>query len=257
MEMRHKAKVAVITGASQGIGWGIANKLGAEGAKVIVGDLHKFTEDFPFEAVYKHLDVTDESLVKQFFEAIEQRFGRLDILVNNAGIMFEKSFLDTSVADWDRMMAVNLRGVFVCSKYAAELMMEGGGGAIVNIGSIEGNACNPDHVPYAASKSGVNGLTRAIAVDMGPHNIRCNVVLPGWIVTALNEGYFETLKNREKAEQAMIGLHPAGCLGSPVDVANIVSWLASDESAWITGHEFVVDGGRLARPSIADFENIE
>jgi meso-butanediol dehydrogenase/(S,S)-butanediol dehydrogenase/diacetyl reductase len=92
---------------------------------------------------------------------------------------------------------------------------------------------------------------------MGPHDIRCNAVLPGWIVTALNEGYFETLKNREKAEQAMIGLHPVGRLGNPADVANMVSWLASEEAAWITGHEFIVDGGRLARPSIADFANIE
>ncbi|MEJ2171015.1 MAG: SDR family oxidoreductase [Desulfobacterales bacterium] len=255
--MRHKDKVAVITGASRGIGWGIAGKLGAEGAKVIIGDLNEITEKFSFDAHYEYLDVTDGSSVKRFFEAVRQRYQKLDILVNNAGIMFEKHFLDTSVADWDRMMAVNLRGVFVCSKYAAGLMMEGGGGAIVNIGSIEGNACNPDHAPYAASKSGVHGLTRAIAVDMGPYNIRCNAVLPGWIVTALNEGYFKTLKNRQKAERTMIALHPAGRLGSPADVANMVSWLASDESAWVTGHEFVVDGGRLARPSLADFENIE
>jgi meso-butanediol dehydrogenase/(S,S)-butanediol dehydrogenase/diacetyl reductase len=254
--MQHQNKVSVVTGASQGIGWGIANKLGVEGARVIVGDLHKFTEDFPFEVAYEYLDVTDALSVKRFFEAVEQRFGRLDILVNNAGIMFEKHILETRIEDWDRMLAVNLRGVFICSKTAAGLMTRNGGGVIVNIGSIEGNACNPDHTAYAASKSGVHGLTRAIAVDLGPHNIRCNAVLPGWIVTALNEGYFETLKNREKAEQAMIALHPAGRLGSPADVANMVSWLASDEAAWVTGQEFTVDGGRLARPSIADFENI-
>ena len=254
--MLHQDKVCVVTGASQGIGWGIANKMGAEGARVIVGDLHKFKEDFPFEAHYEHLDVTDTASVKGFFESVEARFGRLDILVNNAGIMFEKHFMDTRVEDWDRMMAVNLRGVFVCSQHACGLMMKHGGGAIVNIGSIEGNATNPDHAPYAASKSGVHGLTRAIAVDMGPHGIRCNAVLPGWIVTALNEGYFETLKNREKAEKAMIALHPARRLGKPADVANMVSWLSSDEAAWITGHEFIVDGGRLARPSIADFANI-
>ena len=255
--MRHKNRVSVVTGASQGIGWGIANKLGVEGATVIVGDLNEIADDFPFEATYEHLDVTNESSVKGFFESVKQRFGRLDILVNNAGIMFEKHFLDTRVEDWDRMMSVNLRGVFICSKYGAELMASSGGGAIVNIGSIEGNVCNPDHAPYAASKSGVHGLTRAIAVDMGPYNIRCNAVLPGWIVTALNEGYFETLKNREKAEQAMIALHPAGRLGRPADVADMVCWLASDEAAWVTGHEFIVDGGRLARPSIADFNNIQ
>jgi meso-butanediol dehydrogenase/(S,S)-butanediol dehydrogenase/diacetyl reductase len=254
--MRHQDKVAVVTGASRGIGWGIASQLGAEGARVVVGDVIPLAKPFTFEAHHRHLDVTQEAAVKAFFDGIEQEFGRLDILVNNAGIMFEKHFLNTTVADWDRMMAVNLRGVFICSQYAARLMMKSGGGAIVNIGSIEGNATNPDHAPYAASKSGVHGLTRAIAVDMGPHNIRCNAVLPGWIVTELNEGYFATLKNRAKAEQAMIALHPAGRLGSPADVARMVSWLASAEAAWITGHEFVVDGGRLARPSLADFANI-
>jgi len=253
--MRHKDKVAVVTGASQGIGWSIANKLGAEGAKVIVGDIRPITKLFSFDAAHRRLDVTDEDSVKKFFRELKEEFGALDILVNNAGIMFEKHFLDTSVEDWDRMMAVNLRGGFVCSKYAFELMMSGGG-AIVNIGSIEGNATNPDHAPYAASKSGVHGLTRAIAVDMGRYKIRCNAVLPGWIVTALNEGYFDTLKNRERAERAMIDLHPGGRLGRPEDVANMVSWLASDEAAWVTGHEFIIDGGRLARPSLADFANI-
>lgn len=254
--MRHKDQVAVITGASQGIGWGIAKKLGLEGARVIVGDLKPPTVEFPFKSAYKHLDVTSVDSVKKFFAEVGEEFGGLDILVNNAGIMFEKHFLDTTIEDWDRMMDVNLRGVFLCCKFGVEPMMKSGGGAIVNIGSIEGNANNPDHTPYAASKSGVHGLTRGVAVDMGKYNIRCNAVCPGWIVTPLNEGYFETLKNREKAEAAMNALHPMNCLGCPDDVANMVSWLASDEAKWVTGHEYVVDGGRLARPSIADFANI-
>ena len=246
-----------MTGASQGIGWGIAQKLGSEGARLIIGDIQPPTEDSAFAVDYEPLDVTDESSAATFFKKIKAAYGGLDILVNNAGIMFEKHFLDTTIADWDRMMAVNLRGVFICSKYAVELMMAKGGGTIVNIGSIEGNANNPDHAPYAASKSGVHGLTRGIAVDMGPHGIRCVAVCPGWIVTPLNEGYFKTLKNRERADTAMRGLHPAGRLGTPADVANLVSWLASDEAAWITGHEYTVDGGRLARPSIVDFKNLE
>jgi meso-butanediol dehydrogenase/(S,S)-butanediol dehydrogenase/diacetyl reductase len=255
--MRHDNQVAVVTGASQGIGWGIADKLGQEGARVVIGDIQPPTEAFSFEVDYQPLDVTSESSVATFFKSVEKTHGQLDILVNNAGIMFEKHFLETSLADWDRMMAVNLRGVFICSKYAVELMMKTNGGAIVNIGSIEGNANNPDHAPYAASKSGVHGLTRAIAVDMGPHGIRCNAVCPGWIVTPLNEGYFKTLKNREKADAAMRGLHPAGRLGTPADVANLVSWLASEEASWITGQEYTVDGGRLARPSIVDFKSLE
>lgn len=255
--MRHKEQVVVITGASQGIGRGIAEKFGAEGARIVIGDIQLPAEPFSFDVDCQTLDVTSEESTGALFEHVRKTYGRLDVLINNAGIMFEKHFLETSVDDWDRMMAVNLRGVFVCCKYAAPVMMDSGGGAIVNIGSIEGNATNPDHTPYAASKSGVHGLTRAVAVDLGQYGIRCNAVCPGWIVTPLNEGYFRTLKNREKADAAMCGIHPAGRLGTPADVANLVSWLASDEAEWITGHEYTVDGGRLARPSLVDFQSLE
>ena len=150
-----------------------------------------------------------------------------------------------------------LRGVFICSKYAAELMIKKEGGAIINIGSIEGIANNPDHAPYAASKAGVHGLTRATAVDMGPYGIRCNAVCPGWIMTTLNQNYFGTTKDMNGFDGAMRRLHPTRRLGTPADVANMVSWLASDEAAWVTGQEFIVDGGRLARLSGVDSKTLE
>jgi meso-butanediol dehydrogenase/(S,S)-butanediol dehydrogenase/diacetyl reductase len=252
--MRHSNQIAVVTGGSQGIGWGIAEKLGKEGARVIIGARKPPTKAFSWEIDYQPLDVADENSIAKFFDNIEKTYGGLDILVNNAGMMFQKHFLDTSVADWDRVMAVNLRGVFICSKYAAELMLKNEGGAIINMGSIEGMAANPDHAPYAASKGGVHGLTRAIAVDMGQYGIRCNAVCPGWIATPLNENYFKSIDDKKRADRALRALHPSGRFGTPADVANLVSWLASDEAAWVTGQEFTVDGGRLARLSSVDFE---
>lgn len=254
--MRHSNQVAVVTGGSQGIGWAIAEKLGKEGARVIVGARKAPVEAFSSEIDYHPLDVTDESSIAAFFEYVEKARGRLDILVNGAGIMLQMHFRDTGVADWDRVMAVNLRGVFICSKYAVELMVKNKAGAIVNIGSIEGMANNPDHAPYAASKAGVHGLTRATAVDMGPYGIRCNAVCPGWIVTPLNQNYFEGDEDLEEIEKALGRVHPAQRLGTPADVANLVSWLASDEAAWVTGQEFVVDGGRLAQLSGVDSEDV-
>lgn len=252
--MRHRNQIAAVTGGSQGIGWAIADKLGKEGARVIVGARKPPIQAFSCEIDFQPLDVADEDSIALFFNNVGKTYGGLDILVNSAGIMFEMHFLDTSVADWDRMMAVNLRGVFICSKYAAELMIKKDGGAIVNIGSIEGIAANPDHAPYAASKAGVHGLTRAIAVDMGQYGIRCNAVSPGWIETSLVKNYFRTTKDTESIHEALRTLHPSGRLGTPTDVANLVSWLVSDEAAWVTGQEFTVDGGRLARLSRIDFE---
>ncbi len=245
--MRHQDQVTVVTGGSQGIGWAIADKFAREGAHVVVGSRKPVQQAFSAKVDYHPLDVSDEGSITDFFRYMEQAWGRVDVLVNSAGIMDQKHFLETSVADWDQTMAVNLRGVFICSKAAAELMMHQKAGAIVNIGSVEGLANNDDHAPYAASKAGVHGLTRATAIDLGAYGIRCNVVCPGWIVTPLNQGYMDDADDVVSFEDAMRSIHPAGRLGDPEDVANMVSWLASDEAAWITGQEFVVDGGRLAR----------
>lgn len=248
-------KVAIVTGASQGIGRAIAEKFHREGATVIGVDLAP--PAIAGGVGFEKMDVTSTESVEDVFGKIFDKHGRLDILVNNAGIMFEKSLEEMSEADWDRMMNVNLKGVFLCSKAAVGRMRAGGGGAIVNIGSLEGLACNPLHTAYAASKGGVHALTRAMAVDLGVDNIRCNAICPGWINTAFNDAYFDILKDRDQGLRAVTTLHPICRLGLPEDVANTASWLASDEAGFITGQEIVVDGGRTCRPSLPDFDAME
>lgn len=253
--MRHSNQVAVVTGGSQGIGMGIAEKLAKEGAQVIIGARKPPVHQSAYELDFHPLDVASEESVAAFFRYVEASYDRLDVIVNAAGMMFQKPFLETRLADWDQMMAVNLRGVFICSQFAAKLMMKNQAGSIINIGSIEGMASNPEHTPYAASKAGVHGLSRAIAVDTGQYGLRCNTVCPGWIETPLNQGYFESEADKAHFDRAMCSVHPAQRLGTPEDVANMVSWLASDEAVWVTGQEFIIDGGRLARLSGVPAQN--
>ena len=255
-------KVAVVTGGLRGIGRSIAEKLASAGVYTVVVDLPSQEEIQPPAAwgkrlSYMQMDVTRSAEVKRVMGDVFEQYDRLDILVNNAGIMFEKTIEETSEDDWDRMMNVNLKGVFLCSKHSIAFMRRTGGGAIINIGSIEGLACNPLHTAYAASKGGVHALTRATAVDCGKDGIRCNTICPGWINTELNAAYFDNLKDRKAGERAIEALHPVGRMGVPEDIAHTVLWLASEASGFITGQEIIVDGGRLARPSLADFDSME
>ena len=241
-------KVAVVTGGAQGIGRAIAGRLADAGATVVVGDLHKPADHTGIE--HAALDVTDESSISAFLDAVVEDHGGLDIVVNNAGIMFEKSVEEQSGADWDLMMAVNLRGPFLVTKHAAPLLRARGGGAIVNVGSIEGFACNPNHTAYAASKAGVHGLTNALAIDLGPDGIRVNAVAPGWIDTDLNASYVDSHPDRDEVIRQLAKLHPVGHVGDPTDVGDVVAWLASAESRFVTGQVVTVDGGRTGRPTL-------
>lgn len=260
MEMA-KGKVAIVTGGARGIGRAIAEKLHNEGATVIIGDVMDANLDDDSESSsfsFMRLDVSDAASVKEVMQQVVDQYGRLDILVNNAGIMFERLMEDTSEEDWDRMMNINVKGVFLCSKYAMGPMRDSGGGAIVNIGSIEGIVNNPEHTAYAASKGAVHALTRAIAVDEGHRSkVRCNSVCPGWINTELNEAYFDQLKYPEEGKKEIEKLHPVGRMGTPEDIANMVCWLTSDDAGFVSGQEFVVDGGRTARPTLANFDAME
>jgi NAD(P)-dependent dehydrogenase (short-subunit alcohol dehydrogenase family) len=239
--------VALVTGGAQSIGAAIADRLSAAGAEVIVGDLK------PSRVYRSHtLDVANEDSVSAVIEAIVSEYGRLDILVNNAGIMFETPIAEQERDTWDRMLAVNLTGPMLTTKHAAQHLATSGRGSIVNVGSIEGDRCNPSHAAYAASKSGVHGLTRATAIDLGPSGVRCNAVAPGWIDTPLNASYVDDHPDREAVIEELAKLHPIGRVGDPRDVGDVVVWLAGDESRFVTGQVITIDGGRTVRPPLPD-----
>jgi NAD(P)-dependent dehydrogenase (short-subunit alcohol dehydrogenase family) len=243
--MTMKNRVALVTGGAQSIGAAIADRLANAGATVVVGDL----QDSPdHETMF--LDVSDETNVESVISDIVVEHGGLDVVVNNAGIMFEESVATHERASWDHMLAVNLTGPMLVTKHAAKHLAKSDSAAIVNVGSIEGDRCNPNHAAYAATKSGVHGLTRATAIDLGPLGIRCNAIAPGWIDTPLNASYVDSHPDREAVIGELAKLHPIGRVGSPHDVADVVVWLAGDESRFVTGQVITIDGGRTARPPL-------
>ena len=237
---------AVVTGGAQGIGRAIADRFAADGALVIVGDLRD-PGDLGERQRWIELDVTSSDSAAAFAAAVG---GSLDVLVNNAGIMFEASIAEQTVEQWDLAMAVNLRGPWLMTRALLPALQAAGGGAVVNIGSIEGIGSNPLHTAYSASKGGVHGLTAAMAVDLGPVGIRCNAVAPGWIDTALNRDYVDRLAHRDQAVAELAVLHPVGHIGDPADVAATVAFLAGPDARFVSGQVVVVDGGRTTKLSL-------
>ena len=236
---------AVVTGGARGIGRAIADRLAADGAEVVVGDLND-PGDLRVGKRWLHLDVTCEESTAEFAAGCG---GAVGVLVNNAGVMFEASIAEQTVDQWDQMMAVNLRGPWLMTR-ALLPQLQAARGAIVNVGSLEGLGSNPLHTAYAASKGGVHSLTAAMAVDLGPLGIRCNAVAPGWIDTDLNRRYVDRLPDRDQALAELAALHPVGHIGDPADVASVVAFLASDESRFVSGQVIVIDGARMSRLSL-------
>jgi len=241
-EGRLAGRVAIVTGGARSIGAAIADRLTAAGATVVVGDITPEDNDV-------ELDVSDEASVIAAVGSVVGRHGRLDIVVNNAGIMFETPVAEQDRRSWDKMLAVNLTGPLLMIKHSASHLAAHGSGSVINIGSIEGEACNPAHAAYAATKAGVHGLTRAAAIDLGPAT-RVNAIAPGWIDTALNASYVDSHPDRYQVIAELAKLHPVGRIGEPSDVGDVAVWLASDESRFVTGQVITVDGGRTARPSL-------
>ena len=247
---RLENKVAIVTGGARGNGRAIAERFAAEGARVAVCDVIAPELPFPGDAmVFRHADVANGANVHSLIDATLDAFGGLDVLVNNAGIEIEqakKTIDQVSEEEFDAIIGVNLKGVFLCSKYAIEPMRARGGGSIINVGSISGFVADHRMPVYNASKGGVHMLTRAVAVDNGVDGIRCNAVCPGWILTEMTEALFVDAPDPAAAEQAALAHHPVGRMGTPDDIANMTLWLASDESDFVTGQFFTVDGGLLA-----------
>jgi hypothetical protein len=252
--MKLENKVAIVTGGAMGIGKGIAAVFLREGARVVIADVNR-TEGEKTAAelkrdgagpIFIECDVSQEQAIQRMVEETVSRFKVLHVLVNNAGIGVYKTVLDTTTEEWDRCLAVNLRGVFLCSKYAIPHMQAAGGGAIVNVASVHSYQNVGGTAPYAASKGGVVTLTRVMAIDYGKDKIRVNAICPGWIYTPLIQGIFAGDPNPEKAKQAVERRQVLGRLGNPEEVGEAAAFLASDEASYITGASLMVDNGMTA-----------
>ena len=237
-----KGKVALVTGASSGMGAATASALMAMGAHVFAAQ-RRATE---FDNIC--VDLSEPDAPAYVIDAVEKKAGRLDILINNAGVMREARVDETSMQDWTLQISLNLTAPFLLIRGAVQLMTDGG--SIVNVGSIEGCASNPRHAAYGASKAGLHGLTRAVAVDLGPMGIRCNAVAPGWIDTDLNDEFIASMPDPNAFRAGLGDIHPLGRTGSPEEVAKVIVWLATDAASFVTGQVFTIDGGRTSKLSL-------
>jgi meso-butanediol dehydrogenase / (S,S)-butanediol dehydrogenase / diacetyl reductase len=251
--MRLKGKVALVTGAASGIGQAIAKLMAQEGAQVAIADINDqggqetVAEIGEEAAFYKHTDVGSNTEVQSLVEATVARFGAIDILVNNAAIVLFKRLIDTEPDEWDKVIATNLRSVYLCSRYTIPHMMRRGHGTIVNISSARALATTPLVSSYDASKGAIVSLTRSLALEYANHGIRVNCVLPGAIDTPVFRANLRADGREEEQYRATVDHIPLGRVGLPVDIAQAVVFLTSEESSYMTGASFLVDGGLLAQ----------
>jgi NAD(P)-dependent dehydrogenase (short-subunit alcohol dehydrogenase family) len=245
--MRLEGKVALVTGAAQGIGFACAQAFAAEGARVVLADVNEERgreAATGLGAAFVRCDVSRKAEVSAAVEKAVKEFGRLDLLVANAGIVHAADFLDLEEADFDRVLAVNLKGIFLAGQAAARQMVkQGDGGAIVNMSSVNAVMAIPNQVPYVVSKGGINQLTKVMALSLAKHRIRVNGIGPGTILTELART--AVLGNAE-AERRILSRTPLGRMGEPGEIASVAVFLASDDASYLTGQTLYPDGGRLA-----------
>ena len=247
--MDFNGKVALVTGATRGLGRAIADKLAAGGASLIITATSNAIESVAAELKEKYNvqvesfygDISQEETVKALFKLIEEKFGKLDICVNNAGIKKDGLSMRMSADDFDRVLTVNLRSTFLVSKEASMMMMKARYGKIVNMSSIVGIQGNVGQANYAASKAGIIGLTKSMAVELAKRNVTVNAVAPGFIDTDMTRAV------ADKARDEFMSKIPMARAGVPEEIADAVAFLASDASRYITGQVLVVDGGMILR----------
>ncbi len=246
-------KVVVITGARRGMGKSHAIALARAGAKVVVSDIsleecQKVVEEIEKsggEAIAVKCDVSQKSEVEEMIKKTIAKFGKIDILVNNAGICQFKPFLELTEEDWDKTLDINLKGYFLCAQAAAKEMAKQKSGVIINIASVamgQQGIGFPNIAHYCASKGGIAGMTEALALELAPYNIRVNAIAPGMIETPM----IDPVKQDPKTMEAMLARVPMHRVGRPEEVSNLVLFLASDDSSYMTGSTVVIDGGWLS-----------
>lgn len=248
-----EGKTAVVTGAATGIGRAIAERLAGEGAVTLCADVDADGADMTAAAIHEaggrakalRCDVSDPQDVEALMAAAEAEGGP-HALVSNAAIQYERTIEDTPPEDWDRVLGVNLKGVYLCARATIPRMRALGGGSIVNIASVNGFWVEPSLGAYSAAKGGVINLTRAIALDFGRFGIRCNCICPGYIDTGMAQRYFEVQEDPEAARVEAGRMHALGRIGRPEEVAAVAAFLCSDESSFCTAQPFIVDGGLSA-----------
>jgi NAD(P)-dependent dehydrogenase (short-subunit alcohol dehydrogenase family) len=247
-------KVALITGGASGQGRVAAIRFAQEGAKVVLSDVNEdggrqtmhMVQENGGQAYFVPADVSVETSAREMVEAAVRQYGALHILYNNAGIGgggIDTDVTQLTVETWERVLNINLRGIFLCSKYGVPALIRAGGGSVINTASIAGLIGSPyaGHA-YTASKGGVIALTRAMAMSYARHRVRVNAICPGGVETPMTERF-----RQDPAQwQRYIDSHPIGRVGTPEDIVNLAVYLASDESSWVTGSIFTIDGGRTA-----------
>lgn len=244
-------KAAIVTGAGSGIGRAIATLFAEEGARVAVVDVSESDGKETVEllrkrggdAIFIRGDISNSAIVKRIVETTVKKYERVDILCNNAGVESMGSILEITEENWDKVMSINLKGVFLCSKHSVPKMVENGGGVIINIASVLGLIGSKGEAAYCASKGGIISLTRAMALDFAPHNIRVNCICPGSVLTPTFKRVMTSLGDYKAAFQRNLDKIPLKRIAEPEEIAYAALYLASEKASYITGSVLVIDGG--------------
>lgn len=246
--MKLKETVAIVTGGGNGIGKGIALELSKEGAFVVLAEIDEISgvraadELGSDRALFVKTDVSDSGSVQKMIRSVEHQCGRIDTMINNAGYHISKSVEDTTEAEWDYIINTNLRSVFLCSKYALP-QLKRNKGAIINMSSMVGLVGQSNAGAYSATKGGIIAMSKGMALDFAGAGVRVNVICPGWIQTPLVEDWFSQQTDPEKAREYIFGNHPLGRIGTIEECGKAAVFLASSDSAFITGSTINVEGG--------------